>query len=126
MKINLSPEAKQKLESRHKQVRDVRESDRIKAVLLSSEDWSVFQISQALRKHESTILRHLTDFKKSQKLTTKNGGSQSHLNSKQTDELTRHLLDITYVHVHQIVAYVQLTYKIKLTTTLIKRGLSST
>jgi len=118
MKINLSHEVKQKLESRHKQVRDVRESDRIKAVLLSSEDGSVFQISQALRKHESTILHHLTDFKKSQKLTTKNGGSQSHLNSKQTDGLTSHLLDITYVHIHQIVAYIQLTYKIKLTTTL--------
>ncbi len=38
IKINLSPEVKQKLESRHKQVRDVRESDRIKAVLLSFED----------------------------------------------------------------------------------------
>jgi len=68
MKINLSPEAKQKLESRHKQVRDVRESDRIKAVLLSSEDEAVFQISQALCKHESTILCHLTNFKKSPKV----------------------------------------------------------
>ncbi|MCK5355244.1 MAG: IS630 family transposase [Methyloprofundus sp.] len=113
MKINLSSKEKTALESRHKKVRDSRESDRIKAVLLSSEGWSIFQISQALRKHESTILRHLTDFQKMQKLTPENGGSQGHLNAQQTDELTHHLLDITYVHVHQIVAYVQLTYQVQ-------------
>ena len=80
MKIDLNSQEKSGLESRHKKARDSRESDRIKAVLLSSEGWSVFQISQALRKHESSILRHLTDFQKTQKLNPENGGSQSHLN----------------------------------------------
>jgi len=113
MRITLSLTDKKALELRHSKVRDVRESDRIKAVLLSSEDWSVSQISQALRKHETTILRHLSDFQKTQKLKPENGGSQSYLSSEKTGELTDHLLGITYVHVHQIVAYVVKTYSIQ-------------
>lgn len=113
MKITLNPKDKKALELRHSKVRDVRESDRIKAVLLSSEDWSVSQIAQALRKHDTTILRHLTDFQKTQKLKPENGGSQSHLNSEQTNELRHHLLDVTYVHVHQIVAHVMSTYEVQ-------------
>lgn len=45
----LSPEEKEKLEKRHRTERDSRVSDRLKAVLLSSEGWSALQISQALR-----------------------------------------------------------------------------
>jgi ABC-type Fe2+-enterobactin transport system substrate-binding protein len=48
---------------------------RIKAILLSSEGWSITQIAQALRKHDSTISRHLMDFKNKQKLAPENGGS---------------------------------------------------
>lgn len=110
MKIILTPELKRDLELRHSKVRDVHECDRIKAVLLSSEDWSIRQIAQALRKHETTISRHLLDFQNSQKLAPENGGSQSHLNETQSNELIQHLSDVTYVHTYQIVAYVRLTY----------------
>jgi len=112
MKIILTPELKCALELRHSKVRDVHECDRIKAVLLSSEGWSIVQIAQALRKHESTISRHLLDFKTSQKLAPENGGSQSHLSESQSEELIEHLSDITYVHTYQIVAHVKLTYEI--------------
>ena len=112
MKIILTPELKRTLELRHRKVRDVHECDRIKAILLNSEGWSIVQIAQALRKHESTVSRHLLDFKKSQKLTPENGGSQSHLNEKQTEELIAHLSNHTYVYTHQIVAHVKLTYKV--------------
>ncbi len=61
-KIELTAENKLKLEARHKQVRDIREGDRIKAVLLNSEGWSTTMIAQALRKHETCILRHLKDY----------------------------------------------------------------
>lgn len=113
MKITLTPDLKKALELRHSKVRDVHECDRIKAVLLSSEDWSVAQIAQALRKHESTISRHLLDFKNSQKLVPENGGSQSHLSAKQSEELIQHLGDVTYVHTHQITAYILQTYAIQ-------------
>jgi hypothetical protein len=40
-KINLTTEQKTGLECRHKKARDARESDRIKAVLLRSEGWTI-------------------------------------------------------------------------------------
>ena len=42
--------------------RDRRVCDRIKAVLLASEGWSLTMISQALRIHESTVARYLSDY----------------------------------------------------------------
>ena len=40
-----------------------KEGDRIKAVLFRSEGWTLPMISQALRLHESTIIRHLNDYR---------------------------------------------------------------
>jgi IS30 family transposase len=88
----------------------VPECDRIKAVLLSSKNGSVAQIAQALRKHESTITHHLLDFKNSQKLAPKNGGSRSHLSPS---EEFQHLADVAYVHTHQITTYILQTYAIQ-------------
>ena len=55
MKITLTPQQEQQLEEMHNSTRDGRVRDRIKAVLLASEDWSQVMISQALRIHESTV-----------------------------------------------------------------------
>jgi len=82
---------KKALEFRHSKVRDVHECDRIKAILLSSEGWSIPQIAQALRKHDSTISRHLLDFKNKQKLAPENGGSHSPLKADQTEKLIQPL-----------------------------------
>jgi hypothetical protein len=41
MKIELSPELKAALELRHRKIHDGHERDRIKAVLLRSEDWGI-------------------------------------------------------------------------------------
>lgn len=73
--ITLTPQEKTNLERRHRETRDVRELDRIKAVLLCSENWSVSAIAQALRVHESTITRHLKDYLNEAKLTFSKGGS---------------------------------------------------
>jgi IS30 family transposase len=62
--------------------------------------WSITQIAQALRKHDSTISRHLMDFKNKQKLAPENGGSQSLLKADQTEKLIQHLSEITDVHTH--------------------------
>jgi hypothetical protein len=43
--ISLTPEQKIALEARHKKARDGRERDRIKAVLLRSEGWSIANIT---------------------------------------------------------------------------------
>lgn len=67
MKIILTPQQKQQLEVMHDSTRDGRVRDRIKAVLLASEGWSQTMISQALRIHESTVARHLSDYVLSEK-----------------------------------------------------------
>ena len=71
MKIILTPQQKQQLEVMHDSTRDGRVRDRIKAVLLASEGWSQTMISQALRIHESTVARHLSDYVLSENLSLK-------------------------------------------------------
>jgi DNA-binding NarL/FixJ family response regulator len=60
--FKITPEVKAALELRHKKCRDVKECYRINAVLLRSEGWTIPMIAQALRIHESTVTRHLTDY----------------------------------------------------------------
>ena len=110
MKITLTPQQKQQLEQMHDNERDSRVCDRLKAVLLASENWSQVRIAQALRIHESTVARHLSDYVLSEKLKPENGGSQSKLSATQTIDLIDHLTEKTYSHTHQIVAYVKETF----------------
>ena len=77
-RIRLSAEEKIDLELRHSKCSGRKEGDRIKAVLLRSEGWTVPMISQALRLHESTIIRHLNDYREG-KLGLESGGSTGHL-----------------------------------------------
>ena len=106
-KIELTAATKLELQSRHKKCRDKRECDRIKAILLCSKGWSTSAIAEALLLHETSIIRHVDDYLDKQKLCPVSGGSQSHLNEKQTASLITHLSDITYVHTHQICCYVK-------------------
>lgn len=103
MKVTLTYKQKYELENQHDKTRDDRVRDRIKAVLLASEGWSTAMISQALRIHETTVLRHLHDYAQSEKLKPENGGSSSRLSALQTIALIEHLTEVTY---YQIIAYV--------------------
>lgn len=115
MKIVLTPQQKQQLEQMHDTERDSRVCDRIKAVLLASEGWSQVMISQALRIHESTVARHLSDYVLSEKLKPENGGSQSRLSVTQTMQLIEHLTEKTYFHTRQIVTYVETEFAVSYT-----------
>lgn len=110
-RIHLSSKEKIELERRHAQCSNLKEGDRIKAVLLRSEGWTVPMIAQALRKHESTIIRHLDDYR-SGKLSLESGGSESHLSTEQTEALIEHLEAHTYHYVHAIIGYVQAQFGI--------------
>jgi len=68
-------------------------------------------ISQALRRHESTITRHLNDFREG-KLTLASGGSDSHLSESQTQELIEQLDTHTYHYVFDIIAYVEARWSV--------------
>lgn len=107
MNFKLDETTKRNLEKQHRQERDRRLCDRIKAVLLSSEGWSVPKIAQALRIHETSVKRHLDDFHSSKKLKPENGGSQSCLSQQQTQFLINHLTEITYQNTSEIIDYVK-------------------
>lgn len=108
-RIHLTQQEKEALELRHSQSQERKEGDRIKAVLLRSEGWTVPMISQALRLHESTIIRHLNDYR-SGKLNNQSGGTSSDLSDIQTNEVIAHLEERTYHSVHEIVSYVKSTF----------------
>ncbi|GAK85906.1 mobile element protein [Vibrio ponticus] len=72
-------------------------------------------IAQALRIHESTVARYLSDYVLSEKLKPGNGGSQSKLSATQIMQLIEHLTEKTYSHTYQIVAYVKDTFRLDYT-----------
>jgi transposase len=115
MKIDLTNIEKEELELRHRKERDSRVSDRIKAVLLNAEGWTQKKIAQALRIRYETIQDHLNDYKNSQKLKPKNGGSKSHLTSEKISQLIKHLEANTYVKAEHICSYVADTFEVTFT-----------
>jgi transposase len=110
-KFNLTSKDKAALELLHKQCRDAKESDRIKVILLRSEDWTIHMIAQALRIHESTVTRHINDYLDG-KLNIASGGSSSMLSETQTEELLSHLTQNTYRTTQEIIAYIEDTYDV--------------
>lgn len=112
-KIILTNQQKNHLESLHENTRDSRICDRLKAVLLRSEGWSTSNISQALRLHETTIIRHINDYLEKEKLKPENGGSYRYLSPKQEEQVVQHLTDKTYSCSYEIVDYIVEKYQIK-------------
>lgn len=115
MKIFITNEQKAELEHLHSTSRDGRERDRIKAVLLASEGWSSAMISQALRLHEATVSRHISDYVNNRKLKPENGGSQSHLSETQTAKLIAYLTVNLLPTTQAIIALVEEWWDIRYT-----------
>jgi len=111
----LSENKKQELERLHRYEGDGRVRDRIKAVLLKSENWTNKAIAQALRVHEETVRQHLTDWATDEKLKPENGGSYSKLSDIQSRALDAHIADATYTKVIDICAYVEATFGVRYT-----------
>jgi len=112
-KIILTAKQKTELELRHRETKDVIESDRLKAVLLRSEDWSIAAIAQALRVHKSTVTRHIKDYLQEGKLNFTKGGSNSLLSEEETEQLVAHLTENLYHHTYDIVKYIQENFGIE-------------
>lgn len=114
-RLQLTPDEKDYLEREHALKENGKERDRIKAILLRSEGWTVPQISQALRLHQSTIIKHIEAYKTTGKLKNESGGSKSNLTAEQTQELITHLEEKIYAHNHQIVLYIKERYGVTYT-----------
>ena len=111
--IKLTTDQKIDIEALHDVSRDGRVRDRIKAVLLRSEGWSTPMIAQALRLHETSIVRHIDDYVSKNKLAPQNGGSQPYLSKTQTDEVIAHLMLKTYRCSYEIIEYIWKTHEIR-------------
>lgn len=103
------------LKIRHKQERDKRVADRIKAVLLYDGGWSPQQIAEALLISDQAVRDHIEDYKTSKKLMPKSGGSEEKFSKTQSEQLEAHLQEHTYLYVKDIIAYVQATFGIRYT-----------
>lgn len=115
MKEFLNQPEREALKRQHRQEKNRRIADRIKAVLLSDKGWTYREIAEALLIDEQTISRHVDEYKEKQKLTLSSGGSTSKLSWVQSGELIGHLESITYLKIADIVAYVQRVYDISYT-----------
>lgn len=111
----LTDENRVALRTQHRQEKNRRTADRIKAVLLSDKGWTYRQISEALLIDEQTISRHVDEYKDNQKLTVSSGGSMSKLDAVQTEALIAHLEHVTYMKVREICVHVRKTYGISYT-----------
>ena len=103
------------LRAKHKHERDKRVCDRIKAVLLSDKGWSYAEIASVLLLDEQTIFNHVQEYKMQNKLTCAHKGSEGKLSTAQTADLLEHLDQRTYLHVKDILAYVQAMFGITYT-----------
>lgn len=115
MKIFITDEQKNELERLHGTSRDKRVCDRIKAILLASEGWSSPMIAQALRLHESSINRHISDYLNDRKLKPENGGSDSKLSAEQTSLLINHLSSNLFHHAREIIVFIAQTWNVAFT-----------
>ena len=70
-------------------------------------------IAQALRLHETTIVRHIDDYVSKNKLAPENGGSQPYLSQKKTDDVVAHIMQNTYRYSYGIIEYIWKTHEVR-------------
>jgi transposase len=98
------------LKRKHKQERDKRICDRIKAVLAYDEGYSYTEVAEILLLDDKTIRRYVSDYLKKTKLKADHKGSRSKLDDEQSQQLVEHLLEHTYLYVKSICHYVELEF----------------
>jgi len=98
---------------RHRQERDGRVKDRIKAILLRDDGMSYGEIARVLFLTDEGVRQQVEDYlKKNGKLQPENGGSEARLSEEQTAKLEAHLNEKIYVRTRDIVDYVKETFSI--------------
>src|SRR5215468_5740156 len=111
----LNENERTELKAQHKQERDKRVCDRIKAILLYDEGWTPQQIAKVLLISDQAVRDQVYEYRTFGKLKPENGGSEEKLSEAQTKKLIVHLEEYTYLYAKDIVAYVQTTFKVTYT-----------
>ena len=108
----LTEQERHQLKLQHKQERDKRICDRIKAILLHDEGWTPQQIAKVLLITDQAVRNHVHDYQTSTKLKSESGGSEEKLSKQQSEKLQTHLREHTYLYVKDIIAYLQAAFGI--------------
>jgi transposase len=108
----LNDDERSQLRVQHKKERDGRIRDRIKAVLLYDRGWSPQQIAEALLITDQAVRNHIEDYKSSKKLHLESGGSDEKLSKNQSEKLEIHLQEHTYLYIKDIIAYVEVAFRV--------------
>lgn len=111
----LTNNEKEELRLRHRQDRDRRICDRIKAVLMYDDGYNITEISKVLLLSDEAIRKHLIDYHSHSKLTTENGGNYSKLTHEQEQQLIAHLEVNNYVYARDIGLYIENRYSVSYT-----------
>ena len=108
----LTDKEREQLKTQHKQERDGRVRDRIKAVLLTDKGWSSEAIAEALLISDQAVRNHIRDYEAICKLKPESGGSDEKLSEEQSKKLLSHIENHVYLFVKDIIAYVVSTFGI--------------
>jgi len=119
----LNDQQRAQLRAQHKQERDRRVCDRIKAVLLFDKGWTCEQIAEALLLSEGAIKNHIQEYQTENKLIPGGGGSTERLTENQSKILEAHLREHTYLYVKDIAAYIYSRWKITYTVSGLRNWL---
>lgn len=104
----LSNKERKELVIQHRQTRDGKVRDRIKAVLAYDDGYSYIEIAKILLLDDETIRRHISDYHdKNKKLDLQSGGSESKLTAVEAEKLIKHISEVTYLRVKDICHYVK-------------------
>jgi len=98
-----------RLKALHRQTREKRFADRIKAVILLGSGWSVGAVAEALLIDRNTVREYYKLYQsggKDQLITMNYRGSQGYLTDEQLDELDTHLQETLYQTVKEVRHYV--------------------
>jgi transposase len=106
----LTEEERATLKAQHRQERDRRICDRLRAVLLADDGWTQQMIAKALLLDDQTIGNYIKDYKKSGKLKHESGGSPGKLAADEAKALESHLEKTLYLSIQEICEYVEKTY----------------
>jgi len=107
----LSIEERKTLLVRHKNERDGRVKDRIKAVLLRDDGLSYSEIARVLFLSDEGVRQQIDDFlRQNGKLLPENGGSEARLSEAQAQRLETHLDEKLYLRTCDVADYVFTTF----------------
>jgi transposase len=109
----LTPTIRSELLKRHRNERDGKIRDRIKAILLRDDGLTYVEIARVLFLSDEGVRKQVEDYIQHEKLELESGGTESKLNAEQTEALITYLEENTYLKVKDIIEYAVSTYAIK-------------